>query len=346
MYKVLEHKKHTLQLFKTTIKYMVISIQPNNLRKYLCRKGPFLYFYNEEFKKSYMEIVDYIKKLSILNPKIKVLQIEWSDKIKFESQISFLEIITVYVYFEGEKKHEIFKPKKEDIDFLFIKCIQYYNQKLEKSVNNIGSRGRINPKYKIDPSEPKFLKDFTPNDKRVFQNRARDILKSKIKSPIFPHNLINPSTENSLLKTKNIQYRKIMPKISIDNLINNETTIINSEFSPKLPINEILPNLVKNIIQNSSNNDFKNSQKFKKNLNMESNQTINDGKELNVFRKSLNNNITILHNENLNQKDENVKNIKNFRDETKTVPNKKLLEEKILNLTEYNEFQQMLNSNF
>lgn len=195
---------------------MVQELKVNMLNIYLCKRGPFMYYYKEDKDGLNAEIIKHIHSISNLHPKLHVLQIEWSDQIKRYPNINKDENKYIYVYFESINRHKIFNPTKKEIDCLFIKCIQYHNYKISNMINNIGRLGKKNPKYGTDPLEPRYIKQNSVNGQTELEYNRNLVEYRKIKSPIYSDDLINEFPQNCSLQKLIHIHRKRMPKTSVN----------------------------------------------------------------------------------------------------------------------------------
>lgn len=224
---------------------------------YLCRRGPYIYYFNHQQEGLDSEILNYINFISNLHGKLKVLQIEWSEYIKRNPQISCDELKKIYIYFMREKKHEIINPTKDDIDSLFIKCIQYFNKKIDVIADNRGCLGKLNPKYGEDLLEPRFIKKFSSEDLIDLEGRRRHYRYKKIKSSIYPRDLINMLPENTSLQLISNIYKKIIQNIKINIYIKSGRCLTQENINKSSPSNDILLNIAKDNIKKGGKTDLK-----------------------------------------------------------------------------------------
>lgn len=182
-----------------------------NLRRYISRTGPYIYFYNDSSEFQNTENVKYINYIAKIHHKIKVFQIDWKEQLNFNPLSSPEEKHKIYLYYYGEKKFETHILAKENIDLIFIKCLEIFNKNMENLSKNVGSVGKRLPKDDND-LKFRFRKELSEKEVRYFENRKRQFLRQKIQSPIYvpaqnKKILPNPSTETAL---KNLGVKKIV----------------------------------------------------------------------------------------------------------------------------------------
>lgn len=294
-------------------------IKSKDLKCYLRLIWPSMFFYNEDKYGINLEIIKYIDFLSELHPKLNVFRIEFSDDINIQSQDNHDYIKKIYLYYEGQKKHEIFNPTKIDIDFLFIKFIKYYNKKIEKDAQNFGSRGKRNPNYHKFLFEPRYLKSSTEKDKLINEKRKRDFLSRKIKSPIFLDNLIYQNPQITSSEHINNIYKYRMPKININIFIENKKQPSNINISNKSSLNKNLPKILKNIIKNGGETNLKDAHTAISELIKNPDNTLDDQEKISKIKIYMEDKKLSFHN---------------------------CEEKNIFELPNYTELQKMLNSKF
>lgn len=79
--------------------------------------------------------------MACVYPKLTVFEIEW-QKFKPQFQNTSLDILNkIYLYIDCLKRIEENDPNEYKIKNLFNKAVKYYNKKVERLANNVGSKG-------------------------------------------------------------------------------------------------------------------------------------------------------------------------------------------------------------
>lgn len=244
---------------------MVILLNPNVLAKYLWKTGPYIYFFNGACGGANAEIVKYINHLSDLHPKLKIFQIDWKEQQRYCRKF-FQELNKVFLYFEGEKKFEVFNPTKKEIEFLFLKCTEYYNENLKNKIKNIGAKIQNKTLGKHDSDHPESIKTQkeTQLQQKYVRKKLRELINRKIQSPMYISEEERGNLRKHILMNKSLNsgLRKIAPKMFMTNLLNNKTispkTHIESSNIKNFIINAPNPKLTKNDILSIQNVTVKN----------------------------------------------------------------------------------------
>lgn len=176
--------------------------------------APCIYFYDDNFESQNAENIIYINYIALLHPQLKVFKIDFKDQLSFNPLSPPDEKSKIYLYYKGEVKYESTISTKENIDFLFIKCLEFYNSYIENISQNTGSKGKRIPKDDKNP-ELRYRKELTEDEIRSFEVRRRYVLNRKIKSSVYisvenHKDLQNSSTETD---SKNLCAPTIIPII-------------------------------------------------------------------------------------------------------------------------------------
>lgn len=241
---------------------MVIQLPAKRLANYLWQPGPYMYFYSGAFGGTHAEIMQYINYVSNIHPKLVVFEVQWRDPSYYKYTSSIEDINKIYVHFEGEKKYEINNPTKQQIDFLFVKCIQFHNIKIEKQIKNIGSRTkRIIKDNTYSQEAIKTQKEIDLETKLLFKNQ-RKIIKHKIYSPIYKTIIETQDIQNSLSLANQTNYnvKNIAPKYAPGDILNNY-------YINKNPVLQHIVLFPTNVVYNSNISDLNENNVCYKNIN-------------------------------------------------------------------------------
>lgn len=211
---------------------MLKKLNPDQLKNYIWRIGPYLYYFNG--KRTYLNtnMVYNIRSISLKYKKITVLEIDWENQKKFDpfTPDSFMNM--VFVYFQGKEEYIEVEPNENKINELFLKCAKLYNKKIDILSKGVGSKIIFNKNANIYPQtitglsnqqELRIIKTrkYLYNRKIKFENetdKQNDIYNTlppryieKIK--YFKENPININDKIQLLKS--IKQEKAQSEINL-----------------------------------------------------------------------------------------------------------------------------------
>lgn len=188
-------------------------LEPRSLRRRLSFYGPYIYFYNTDYPAFYKSIVEYINKLAIEYPDLGVFQIDWRKHLSFGQKTCIKEIHKVYLYCNKKKEYEKYFPNKNDINEVFYKAIQLYNDRIEQRAKDISSRETTK---KLCPNDIDYKEKLYRRLYKKAWSRNK-ILKSKI---IHKQNYTSCEIKNIIIN--------ILPKnteiVHLDGSKNEENT--------------------------------------------------------------------------------------------------------------------------
>lgn len=118
---------------------MAKEIDPSKLHDHLWRTGPYICFYetkNDEFN---LKLVDYVNKMAKTYPDLKIFIVNWKKKRDFNPYTPDEEMNTIYLFFDGNEIEKMYCPNHLKINQLFEKAVNYYNQNIDRRIENVGS---------------------------------------------------------------------------------------------------------------------------------------------------------------------------------------------------------------
>lgn len=212
---------------------MAIKVNPKSLKLYLWNDGPYIYFYDGNCGGINYKNLQYLNSKAKNYKIVKVLQIEWSEQLIFDYLTPKDAINTIYVYFQGEIKFKLNSPSFDEIDFVFLKCLEFHNNKIEKQVKNVGKRlekwCRERNIMKNSNNNSKILEYLSPN----LKYRRKYILKKKIE--IKPDEKIPPEINPLPFQNENIRTKSpILYESRQNNKSPNTETLKHSPYSSKI----------------------------------------------------------------------------------------------------------------
>lgn len=211
---------------------MVKKIRANQINICTSKTGPYLYYFNAEYNEINNFIVENMNILSNLYKQIKVFEIDWENQILVFPNTPENYKNKIFLLYE-QKREEKFIQYEKDIKYIFYKCIQYHNEKLQQEAYNVGNkvkRIRIN-KTNINLNTSKD-QDINFDD---LQQRRRRILKRQIKLPEDAGNYLNIETPKIKHNNTEIIYKIISKSRNLISLQDNpkqkqvEISIISNE---------------------------------------------------------------------------------------------------------------------
>lgn len=180
---------------------MAKKIHPSNLRKYLWRRGPYVHFYNGNCGGINAFNVQYLNSLANSHKFLQIFQIDWEDQLKFNPLESPTKMNSICVHYEGEIKYTIFNPTTKDLDILFSKCIELYNEKQDTEARNIGTKGKRQFSRDKDFPMPTYDDDSPKRREKKIEWSRKRILRKKIiieeiknsEKDVIPYNFFKES---------------------------------------------------------------------------------------------------------------------------------------------------------
>lgn len=151
-------------------------IEPQNLEKHLCRRGPYLTFYNGHCDGFNKKLVEIVNTFAAKYPLIHVFEIDWPKKKKFNLIKNDDLMNMLYLYYKGKKIDEKLCDREEDIKNIFKIVINIYNQNIETKAKNLGSKGYKGKRYYSDNPDARIL-DLR---KRDIYSKRRYLLKERL----------------------------------------------------------------------------------------------------------------------------------------------------------------------
>lgn len=142
------------------------------LRRFICHPGPYIYFYNDDSDGQNTQI-KYINYVAKILQKLKVFQIDWKEII-FSNLLSLPdEKYKIYLYYNKEKKFESNILANENIDFIFIKGLEIFNNYMENRSKNTGSFLKRVPTDEKN-SKVKFRKELSDKQLYYIKNQKKE----------------------------------------------------------------------------------------------------------------------------------------------------------------------------
>lgn len=115
------------------------SIDAKDLYFHIWRQGPYIIFYNGKCEGYNSELVSQMNKMSFLNPKLHVFEIDWKNQKDIHPSLEICVMNTVYLHYKGKEEYKEFCPNEEKINKLFKKAVDLYNLNIETKAKNTGS---------------------------------------------------------------------------------------------------------------------------------------------------------------------------------------------------------------
>lgn len=209
---------------------MIKKVQPYILNRYLCNKGPYIFYFNhEECYINQMMIID-IKELNNNNLELMVLEIRWKDYLNYVSIKNSYKLENVYLYFGGKEILVKKSPDKNALKEVFDKSQQLYKDKMKQICVNSKERAIKAKNNSHVFMQTKTLKEIRFKDYKRRTYRILECLKKDENYRISTSKKgkyiqsIQFESENKKLETNN--FRKIenhkIYKYNINNLMQNE----------------------------------------------------------------------------------------------------------------------------
>lgn len=141
---------------------MVIKIEAAKLAKYVNKKGLHVIFFNSSHPGKNMELVKYMYVMYNKLKHINFFELNWNDYKKFKNIKTDDVMNTVLAYYDGQIAISEPNPTSENLLNFFTICVNLFNEKIDESIYNIGSRQKINsglsPPNKSDSLSTKTIK--------------------------------------------------------------------------------------------------------------------------------------------------------------------------------------------
>lgn len=132
-------------------------IEAKSLDRIIWRTGPYVYFYDGKCSGYNKTLVDNMNRMATNHPDLKVFVIDWMKKREFFSYAPDDQMNAVYLFFDGKQIERIYYPNLSNINHLFEKAVQFYNQNIDRRIKNIGSQRMTNNLKEV------YLLGKTPN---------------------------------------------------------------------------------------------------------------------------------------------------------------------------------------
>lgn len=108
------------------------------LSTFINRNGPYIYYYDGKCGGFNHEVVTKAYILACKFPQIKVFQVDWQDKIRSHPSTQPCEMNTISLLFLGRLVEKKIILDLSDIDSIFKKAIECYNENIERRIKNQG----------------------------------------------------------------------------------------------------------------------------------------------------------------------------------------------------------------
>lgn len=138
---------------------MIKEIQPFNLKIFLWRTGPYIYFYktqNDEINKS---IVQCMNEITLKYKTLTVLQMNLENEHVKKCMTTPENINTVFLCFDKKIRRSEFEPNRNKIEEIFQDGLKYYRERLEISFKKQGTKivygknEKLTDTAKVDPAK-------------------------------------------------------------------------------------------------------------------------------------------------------------------------------------------------
>lgn len=180
-------------------------IEAKALPRYLWHEAPLIYFYDGKCDDKNTELVLYMNQMAKRYNKLKVLCIDWEDKKRFYPATLPDELNKIYLCSCGYKVNAILYKDKEDINKIFIKAIDQFNEYIEKRAEKIGSRPskqceKIQIQKSLKEKRKCHLREFNIKHKKKYALKN----KIKIKDDIYVEQNQSKNYFKAKMKLKNM----------------------------------------------------------------------------------------------------------------------------------------------
>lgn len=202
---------------------MIQKINASSLsQNYQWRMGPYIYYYKENREDGNKILAQNISEISKTYQKIRVLEINWESQIYFHGLTSREYLFKIFLLVNG-KRYELNGLEIQNVKDMFIKAVNYYNEKVDILAKNVGSKGKRIPRNQRKYRAYEPYNNMSVYERQRLEVRRRSVLKQKIKIGPDGEPLSNSSSnvkspdKSNTIKSATLEYRKIAPKLNINN---------------------------------------------------------------------------------------------------------------------------------
>lgn len=181
---------------------MVQYLPIKKLRNFLSHIGPYMYFYDADSYGGNRIPLSYINSQAEIHKMVKIFRIKWEEQLTYNPMIIYQKRYNIFVYFEGNQKFEITNPSISDIDFLFRKCIEYHNSKIDYKIKNIGSKIKL----KTNKINESTIKRRSLEGKSMYLERQK---KNLLKRKVMPFKMELPPISKCSLFSEEMSKREL-----------------------------------------------------------------------------------------------------------------------------------------
>lgn len=217
---------------------MIEKILPEYLFRHLRNVGPYIYFYRCANFYGNDKIIENIYTMSIKYQKLKILEIEWKDHLRYNYLASRNIINNVYLYYDRKLYIKKENPNESELKELFEEAVKCHNNKIENKVENIGKKSKIknfDEEKAKDEKEKRTIRQFHLQKKKRLKNLLQEKIISNQHQKYSKISYISLNIPH-MHKNHNVNLNQII-KNNIINLSINNTNVIKKSDEESLPTN-------------------------------------------------------------------------------------------------------------
>lgn len=232
---------------------MLIKLSCDRLPYFLCKRGPYVLYFNAECSAINQKLVEYMHKIDTVYNEINLFEVRWVDYKIFQYIRPDKMMNFVYVYYNGYLNFSQNLNENLDLNNLFEKVVDLYNDSIDKAILNVGIKLDIHSneenqsktqypsrkreytlnyrRKKLLSKKIKFSKDKMPPEILLYSVEKSDIWFTDVKCPELPYDIFEDNTKVESSKDKDIKNKYFKKCEYMTETINLNNTSVNKTFN-------------------------------------------------------------------------------------------------------------------